>query len=271
MTSKQTIPIFDSLSHPYLANINKLPSFTDLDQSLASSSQLRYPVKYSCTIGLEGQGAYDKELFIKETNKYPHLVPVAAYEHAICQNYNESQLEKYFTELKELGYKAVKVHPIISKIDLKSQQFEKIFSAATAISLPVFLCTYCYKSPYSLLSILKELLPQYQELKLALIHGGATELLSFSELVRNYSNLLLDLSFTFIKYQGSSLDNDIRYLFQNFDRRICVGSDFPDFNHSQLSARFASFAEEVADDKLENIAYKNLAKFLGVKNEFFTT
>ena len=60
-------------------------------------------------------------------------------------------------------------------------------------------------------------------------------------------NVLLDLSNTLLRYQGSSLDRDIAWLFRSFDRRICIGSDYPDYEPGQLRARFEqamAWAEE---------------------------
>src|SRR5205085_2428141 len=94
---------------------------------------------------------------------------------------------------------------------------------------------YPEKDPlYSLVSILK----QVPEARVVLLHGGDVRLLQYSELVRFNPSLLLDLSQTLMKYPGSSIDMDLRFLFQSFDRRICIGSDFPEYSLRDVKGRF---------------------------------
>jgi predicted TIM-barrel fold metal-dependent hydrolase len=82
------------------------------------------------------------------------------------------------------------------------------------------------------------------------------------EIARAFNNVLLDLSFTINKYIGSSLDLDIKYLFESFDQRICIGSDFPQYSISEMRNRFNIFAENINAEKALNIAIKNLTNFL---------
>ena len=93
------------------------------------------------------------------------------------------------------------------------------------------------------------------------MHGGTHEVLRFSELVRFNKNLLLDLSLTICKYRGSSLDMDIKYLFNQFDQRICIGTDYPEFSHVEVRNRFEHFSKGLTKIKKENIAFKNLENF----------
>jgi hypothetical protein len=70
--------------------------------------------------------------------------------------------------------------------------------------------------------------------------------------------VLLDLSFTLCRYEGSSVDLDIRYLFQNFDQRICVGSDNPQFTLAQFRKRFDELSADLDPEKRMNAAHRNL-------------
>ncbi len=97
------------------------------------------------------------------------------------------------------------------------------------------------------------------------MHGGVTELLQWSDVVRHNPNLLLDLSFTLCKYAGSSLDADLRFVAARFDQRICIGSDFPDFAPSTARDRFEWLTGDVASEKAARIGHQNLADFLGVE------
>jgi len=75
--------------------------------------------------------------------------------------------------------------------------------------------------------------------------------------------VLLDLSFTLCKYEGSSIDLDIRYLFEKFDRRICIGSDSPEFDLSKLRQRFNQLTEGLDIVKKKNIGFQNLQAYVG--------
>ena len=69
---------------------------------------------------------------------------------------------------------------------------------------------------------------------------------------------------TLFKYKGSSIDLDIDFLFNNFDQRICIGTDYPEHSHNKLRQFFEKKSNTVKKTKLENIAYKNIMSFLGI-------
>ena len=65
------------------------------------------------------------------------------------------------------------------------------------------------------------------------------------------------------KYRGSSLDQDIKFLFKNFDERICIGSDYPEFSQNELIKCFKYYSKNISKKKRENIAFNNLNNFFG--------
>jgi predicted TIM-barrel fold metal-dependent hydrolase len=99
--------------------------------------------------------------------------------------------------------------------------------------------------------------------RVVLAHGGGVDLLRHAELVRHNDNLLLDLSFTLLKYAGSSIDADVAWLLAQFDRRVCVGSDHPEFTPAELRTYLDRALAKLPRDKAENVAHRNLARFLG--------
>jgi predicted TIM-barrel fold metal-dependent hydrolase len=108
-----------------------------------------------------------------------------------------------------------------------------------------------------------ELLRQAPGTRVVLVHGGDVQLLRYSQLVRHNPRLLLDLSHTMLAYEGSSLDADLRFLFERRDQRICVGSDHPEFRPDDLRRRFDELANGISYAALENIGHANLQRFLG--------
>jgi predicted TIM-barrel fold metal-dependent hydrolase len=93
--------------------------------------------------------------------------------------------------------------------------------------------------------------------KILLMHGGCERVMEFAELIRFNQNIFLDLSLTLMKYQGSSVDNDLKFLFNNFDRKITLGSDYPEVNYPLFLKRIKFFSKNVAINKLKNIYFKN--------------
>ena len=137
---------------------------------------------------------------------------------------------------------------------------------ANELGLVVMLCTYFYSNEISILANNVErlgdmLLKADSQSKVILLHGGVVRLLEMMELVRSFPNTLLDLSLTLCKYAGSSLDMDIQFLFQSFDRRVCIGSDHPEIKLNMLRERFDYFASKTTREKAENVAYKNILSF----------
>ncbi len=99
--------------------------------------------------------------------------------------------------------------------------------------------------------------------KIILLHGDDVNILGLMEICRPYQNVLLDLSFTLCRYEGSSVDLDLRFLFQNFDQRVCVGSDNPNFSLAQFRRRFDELTAGLDQEKGLNAAHRNLQSFIG--------
>ncbi len=259
-------PIFDSLAHPtltakWLGKENVNASFEALQEAMQNANY-----KAACAIGMAGIEEYEHSRFLKECQKYPNLVPIAGFKPPIYPF-----IEKAIADIAAMGFKGIKIHPRFSNLNLMGNEpvLVKTLQEAAKHDLRVFWCTYMHtnlksypsQDPfYSLVSILK----QSVDTKVVLVHGGDVELLKYAELVRFNDNLLLDLSLTLQKYPQSSIDADLQFLFQHFDRRICIGSDFPEYTLEHTRQRFEQFAESLSIEKRENIAWKNLSNFLGV-------
>jgi len=91
-------------------------------------------------------------------------------------------------------------------------------------------------------------------------------MLELFEIVRANPNLMLDFSFTIMRYEGSRLDEDMRYLFSTTDQLITIGSDFPEYSPAKILERFKLLSEGIEPHRIENITYKNLERlFSGYK------
>lgn len=98
--------------------------------------------------------------------------------------------------------------------------------------------------------------------KIILLHGGYCELLETSEMIRPLGNVILDLSYTLLRFRETHLVDDIKFLFQTFDRRICIGSDFPENTISDVIKVIEEkkLAEGLNETSIGNILHDNLAR-----------
>lgn len=257
-----TRALFDALAHPTLSGawLGR-----DLDASFAAlSAELEQGgFAGACAIGLAGVEGYSHEAFAAACRAHPRLVPIAGF--------NPLSDPGRLRALRDLGFVGIKIHPRFSGLTQRLAQLGPWLREAGDAGLVVFLCTYCHGpigqmpagDPY--LELLASL-QQAPATRVVLVHGGDVQLLRYAELVRFNANLLLDLSLTLMKYPGSSIDADLRFLFQHFDRRICVGSDWPEYRLAAVRQRFELFAEGLSADKRANIASRNLIHFLGLEH-----
>lgn len=256
--------IFDSLAHPTL---DAKWMSKDLDASFDSLQEQMSPtsVKWACAVGMEAIGNYSHKSFIDVCSNYDNIYPIAGF------NPKNSDISNELKQIKSLGFYGIKIHPRLSNVTLTDETLKYTFRTCAELDLPIFICTYYYDNTLNMLynnfDSLVRLINSNPHTKVVLVHGGSVELLKHMELVRFNDNLLLDLSLTIMKYQGSSIDMDIEFLFKNFDRRICIGTDHPEYSPLELEKRFKHFSQDLSEEKKRNIAFLNLSNFLGINLE----
>lgn len=269
------IPIFDCLTHPTINGRwvrEKYGKNNSIENLLLQMKDANVRWAYAVGMG-ENIGGYVEECYAQYINeRAKNLFPVAFVDyHAIPANSGMSAIQTYIEKLSELGYRGIKIHPRFSDVAYNDKRNAEIIKTAQANGMNTLLCTYPYHASLLYLQNTIEnlftLLMEIGDSKLILLHGGAVQLMQVCEIARHFPNVLVDLSFTMCKYEKSSIDDDILYLFNSFDRRICIGSDSPEFSLGDLRRRFEYFAEGIAEEKKTNIAYKNLLEFTGESNE----
>lgn len=257
--------IFDSLAHPTLSGDwlgrGIQAGFDALDRDLGSAG-----MPLACAIGLAGIEGYEHEAFAQACRRYPRLVPIAGVDPLA-----DGDLQA-MRRLRALGFAGIKLHPRFSGFTRRLGTLGPLLKAAGEAGLVVFLCTYMHcRLPdhpgTDPLQDIVESLRQAPQTRVVLVHGGDVQLLRYAELVRHNPNLLLDLSMTLMKYAGSSLDLDLRFLLSSFDRRVCIGTDWPEYSPQAVRVRFEALGAGLPDDKRHNAAMGNLARFLGVTEQ----
>lgn len=262
------IPIFDTLTHPTSNGdwiMPKYPACADLKDLLVEMHQ--YHICGAFAVGMRGIGNYDEDTFIQMIKSSQcNLFPIAFY---VFVHKNKEIIYNDLINIKNKGYVGIKLHPRMGEFTMEDELLHYVIDIANELGLVVLLCTYFYSnqmgsSKNNITSLIDMLSRIKSSSKVILLHGGSVRLLEMMEVVRAFPNTLLDLSLTICKYAGSSLDMDIQFLFQHFDRRVCVGTDHPEISHRQLRERFNYFASNTTIEKAENIAYKNILTFTGL-------
>ena len=256
--------LIDSLGHATLSGNwitkNLRCSFADYSRELAENG-----FRAGMAVGLASVGGYEHGPFMAEVTKHPNLFGIAGFNPRV-------ESASTLAGLQAMGFVAIKIHFRFSRLSLAAdaQSITATLAECERIRLPVFLCTYCYckntpDADHNFADQLFPFLSHFPRLKVVLVHGGAVRLMEYAEWVRHNDNYLLDLSLTFMKYRGSSIDQDIRFLFQSFDQRICIGSDYPEYSLADVRNRFDEFSQNLSAEKIERIAGGNLVRFLGLR------
>jgi len=249
------VSIFDCITHPTLDKtwVNpKYNSYCDIELLVDDLKKYNYCKAFA--VGMKNIGAYEHKNFINMVKKYEQLVPIA-----YCEDVAELDY------IKQLGYRGIKIHPRFSKMNFTDERIPAIIKKANELELLPLLCTYFSSRELNVRNNLQELsvmMNGIPEEKVILLHSGVVNLLELVNMLKIYPNVLFDLSFTICKYVNSSLDMDIRFLFESFDQRICIGSDHPEVQLKFLRERFEFFSKDISQIKKENIAYKNIIKWL---------
>ena len=219
----------------------------------------KYKLKGFCAVGIPNVGKYNHSDFLKKISKFKFIHPVAGLN-------LKKNIEKEFKEIHMLGYRSVKIHPRSCNSNFNNIDTDKITFFLKKYKFNVLLCTYFnqkIENTYSedpKISIIKLIKKLNNNNKVVLMHGGCERIMEFAELIRFDDNIYLDLSLTIMKYENSSIDKDIKYLFQHYDRKITLGSDFPEVNYKYFINRRRLFSKGISNDKKNNIFFKNAKK-----------
>jgi len=203
---------------------------------------------------------------LKTAHYYPHyFIPIAYLK--IDSNDTYESLKNKIAGIKESGFRGIKIHPRFSNLSLSDIKVKNAIDIAGKLNLVSMLCTiHGYPLPplgRPIHDVLYEICFSNQDSKIILVHGGYFDLLATSELVRPMENVTIDLSLTISRFKNTSVISDIAYLFNTFDKRLCIGSDFPEFtifDVVEVINKFVLDKNEIEFQKLENIFYKNLNK-----------
>lgn len=118
-----------------------------------------------------------------------------------------------------------------------------------------------HKSP---VDTVHALIQQFSQTPFVLLHGGGPLLLQMAELLTEHDNLTLDISLTLNYYHRTSINQDIDFLLEKREKRICAGSDFPEYTQTQYLDLLEAKARhlEISQKDMQKIQGRNLAQIL---------
>jgi predicted TIM-barrel fold metal-dependent hydrolase len=233
--------IIDSLTH-----ITRDGSWFDtgLDASLPAllKAMDRDGVDAAVLAGISGVD--DDELILDAVRKHPgRFIPVAGVDVG-----NAGSIEERICIVKDKGYSGIKLHPRHSGVPVTGPRLHEAVKLAGRHDLPALVCT-IHRPPLSPLGrpvsdALYDLCRVCDNTRIVLVHGGYADLLATSELIRPLEHVLLDLTLTLTRFARTSVGLDCAWLLETFDRRVCVGSDFPEGDMGRVHATLTQIVAE---------------------------
>lgn len=247
--------IFDSLTH---VTHNGKWFHTDID---ASTRRLENELKKNKVSGAIISGTPNENDFClsyikNQKNKNLIFAPALMFE----------DIDKLDIFTKKYAPRVLKLHPRWLKTDVENKIFQDVLGFCQDSKIIVFLCTVFDRSmsqspTYSLAKISKN----FPDLKIVFVHGGHTNILSIAESIRGNQNIILDLSYTLARFYDSSIGLDINYLIRNFDKRICIGTDFPEHTYADVFKALKFLNHDLGTLNNKGILGKNLLQFIEIE------
>jgi predicted TIM-barrel fold metal-dependent hydrolase len=214
----------------------------------------------ACLVAIAG--LIDNETVLRAAHQYPdRFVPIGSLNPVACDS--EKEIGRKVADLAAEGFEGLKLHPRLNAYDPLDDKVVAAIRAAADQNLVVFLDT-LFRQPgratRAAADVVDALAVRCPAASIVLLHGGGSQVLAMSEVVAAHPNLTLDISFTVLRYAGSSVDDDLRFLLRTFDRRMVVGSDFPEYLPLETRTRIETLAAGIDAAKRENVLGGNLSR-----------
>ena len=167
----------------------------------------------------------------------------------LSSTYNVRDMVKKLTDSYEFA--VLKLHPRLHNYDPLDNKCLTLLEqvAAAQRPFPIWLDTFFHsiKTPLqkSPSETVHELSVRFPNLIFVLLHAGGSHVLNFYDAIKNLPNVYLDLSYTLVKYAGSSIAIDLQWLLGCFEKRILFGSDFPEVSISEALNQFNVLAKNL--------------------------
>ena len=208
----------------------------------------------------------DNEVIIESARAHPaRFVPIAGVNPRVMPTMR--RIDAVMKQLKAQGFAGIKLHPRLNGYDPLDAKCIAAIDAAGEQGLVVLLDTLFRRKGLATKhapDVIDHLAAACPCTRMLLLHGTGPTMMELYEIVRCNDHLMLDLSFTMMRYRGSSrLDADMNFLFRSTDQLVTIGSDFPECNPKTILERFGELSAGLEPHRAENISYRNLERWFG--------
>lgn len=255
------MPFFDSLTHitgdgswlgerHFDASLPRL--LRDMDEAQCARA---------CLVGIADY--VDNADVIDAARRHPdRFVPIAGLNPRTLPTVR--RVEAMVRTLRQQGFAGIKLHPRLNGYDPLDAKCIAAIDAAGEHGMVVLLDTLFRRKGQATLNapdVIDQLAAACPDTRMLLLHGAGVQMMELYEIVRCNDHLLLDLSFTLMRYRGSRrLDEDMRFLFSTCDQLVTVGSDFPEYSPGAALRRFGELSQGIEPHRLSNILHGNLER-----------
>ena len=212
----------------------------------------------ACLVGIAG--CTENDYIMTMARQFPRrFIPVAGFNPVTCAGLKE--VRSSVRQLALEGFPALKLHSRFNDYDPLDPRCLAAIDMAGTAGMAVFFCTLTHQRGRATrhpADIVDRIANTCTHTRIVLLHGLCSGMLDAFELVRMHANLILDLAFTLLRYEGSSLDADMRFLCGALDQRLCFGSDFPEYLPSEAKRRIIELTKGLPEEKRANIFFNNL-------------
>ncbi len=253
--------LFDSLTHvtadgSWMGERRYDASLKRLLQEMDASG-----VGKACLVTIADHG--DNAYTLATARAYPNrFVPIAGLNPRLLPTIRRVQVA--VSQLAVQGFAGIKLHPRLNGYDPLDTKCLTAIEAAAEHNLVIFLDTLFRQRGIATRhapDVIDYLAAACPDTRIVLLHGTGTTMMELYEIVRCNDNLILDLSFTMMRYHGNErLDADMHFLFKTTDQLITIGSDFPEYRPGEILDRFKQLTKGIEPHRLENILFRNLER-----------
>jgi len=204
----------------------------------------------------------DNDFTMQAAQQHPtRFVPIAGLNPRVLPTVR--RVEATVADIARQGFAGIKLHPRLNAYDPLEEKSLAVFEAAAEHGLVILLDTLFRRRGLATRhapDVIDYLANACPDTRMLLLHATGPTMLEMFEIVRANPNLILDFSFSIMRYAGSRLDDDMHYLFKTTDQLATIGSDFPEYSPTTMLKRFRELTTGIEDYRIENIAFRNLER-----------
>lgn len=214
----------------------------------------------ACLVTIADHG--DNEATLAAARAHPdRFVPIAGINPRTLPTIR--RVESVVAELAAQCFAGIKLHPRLNGYDPLDEKCIAVLDAAAEHKLVILLDTLFRRrglATTNAADTIDYLANACPDTRMLLLNAAGPQMLELFEIVRANPNLMMDFSFSIMRYAGSRLDDDMRYLFQTCDQLATIGSDFPEYSPAMVLERFKDLSEGLGQLRIDNITHKNLER-----------